>query len=157
MGKKKKQKKIIQNSGQLVNASLSEIDYEKLAVCIAKAMVEENDKRVNAYSVTRELMKFIVTPVFWAIAVLMMLFAVAFFVVALPCLEEGVNTSNFSEFFKGLISFLLSLISLGVALFSFFAGKEFDKEKDRQFVVAVFSGMVSLAALIVALVALVRG
>ena len=157
MGKRKKQKNIIQNSSQPVNASLSEIDYEKLATCIAKAMVEENDKRVNAYSVTRELMKFIITPMFWVIAILLALFTVAFFIVALPCLEEGLNSSNFGEFFKGIISFLLSLISLGIALFSFFAGKEFDRENDRQFVVAVFSGMVSLAALIVALVALVRG
>lgn len=157
MGKKKKQKNINRSSDQSVNIFSSTIDYEKLANCIAKAMAEENDKRVNSYSATRELMKFIVTPMFWSIAALMILFTVAFFIVALPCLEKGFNSSNTSEFFKGIISFLLALISLGIALFSFFAGKEFDEEKDRQFVVAVFSGMVSLAALIVALVALVRG
>lgn len=154
---KKKQKKVNRNERRSINASSNEIDYAKLASCIAEAIVEANSKKTNSYSFTRELMKFVVTPLFWLIAALMMLFAFAFLGVACFCMNEGVNSLNIIEFLKGGISFILGLISFSIALFSFFAGKEFDKENDKQFVVAVFSGMVSLAALIVALVALVRG
>lgn len=47
------------------------------------------------------------------------------------------------------------LICIAIALPAFWTGKEFDQEKDRQFVVSVFSGMLSLVALIVAIIALV--
>lgn len=58
---------------------------------------------------------------------------------------------------KGLVSFVVALLCSGMAVLAFFAGKEFEKEKDRQFVVSVFSSMVSLVALIVALAAILMG
>ena len=57
------------------------------------------------------------------------------------------------------ISFMVAFIVI-VGMFSLIfraAANEMAKEKDRDYVVAVFSGIVSFAALIVALVALLKG
>ncbi len=156
MAKKKKQKgKACKRSG-LENPPSTVIDYEKLASCVAKAIAEENDKRTNSYSITREWMKVIICPVFWIFSALMALFGIASIISAIIFFAKLPNATNVSNLFGGIISFMLCLICSGTALLALFAGKEFDQEKDRKFVVAVFSGMVSLVALIVSLVALFR-
>lgn len=126
------------------------LDYERLAKCIAKAIAEENDKRANARSVTREWMKFIIAPIFWIIIISSAILSIAFFIVTFNALK----IINVTTILQSMISFMLALIFLGTALMAFFADREFEKEKDKQFVVSVFSGMISLVALIVALIAL---
>lgn len=126
------------------------LDYERLAKCIAKAIAEENDKQVNAHSVTREWLKFIIAPIFWMIIISSAILSIAFFIVTFNTLK----IINVTTILQSMISFMLALIFLSTALMAFFAGREFEKEKDKQFVVSVFSGMISLVALIVALVAL---
>ena len=129
------------------------LDYERLAKCIAKAIAEENDKRANVHSVTREWMKFIISPIFWLIIILTAVLSVAFFIAAFNTL----NTINATTILQSMVSFMLALIFLSIAIMAFFADREFEKEKDKHFVVSVFSGMISLVALIVALVALFMG
>lgn len=62
--------------------------------------------------------------------------------------------TNAIEVLAGAVMFF------AIVIYSFFlwgASNEIMKEKDKNFVIAVFSGMVGCAALIVALVALVKG
>lgn len=137
---------------------VSPLDYERLAKCIAKEIAEENDKRINSDSPTREWMKLLITPVFWGISIIMGLLAIAFFITAFTYLSvPSTNPPNYSSMTKGMFCAAIALFASGIAMFTYLARKELDKEMDRQFVAAVFSGMVSLAALIVALVALFRG
>lgn len=156
MGKRKKLKATTHNDVAVANELMVAIDYEKLADCLAKAIAEESDKRINAYSITREWMKFIIAPVFWSISVLTAILAVGFFITTLNALNCWTgDLADIPNAIKGLVSFVLTLMSIFISIAAFFAGKEIDQEQDRQFVVSVFSGMVSLVALIVALVALV--
>ena len=129
--------------------SVEPIDYERLAKCIAKAIAEENDRRATAYSVTREWMKFVISPIFVLIIVLSAILSIVFFLATFNILI----TIDGATVLQRMISFILSLTFLSIAIMAFFANKEFDKEKDKQFVASVFSGMISLVALIVALVA----
>ena len=144
MGKNKGQQR------KLSQAPTVPLDYERLAKCIAKAVSEENDKWANAHSVTREWLKFIITPIFWMIIISSAILSIAFFIITFSTLSI-INTTTV---FRSIVSFMLALIFLSTALMAFFADREFEKEKDKQFVVSVFSGMISLVALIVALVAL---
>lgn len=157
MGKRKKSMKTTRPSKlETTNKTIVDIDYEKLADCVAKAIAKENDVRINTYSITREWMKFIIAPVFWVISILMAVLTVGFFITTISIFNALMdNPMDISKGIEGIISFVLTLMCGALAILAFAAGKEIDKERDRQFVVSVFSGMVSLAALIVALVALV--
>lgn len=157
MGKRKKSIKTTRPSrAEIANRAIIDIDYEKLADCVAKAIAKENDVRINTYSITREWMKFIIAPVFWVISILMAVLTVGFLITTISIFNALMdNPMDISKVIEGMISFVLTLMCGALAILAFAAGKEIDKERDRQFVVSVFSGMVSLAALIVALVALV--
>lgn len=157
MGKRKKSMKTTRPSKlETANKTIVDIDYEKLADCMAKAIAEEHDRRINAQSITREWMKFIIAPVFWGISVLTAILAVGFAINGVSTFNSwSQNTTDIKSVIEGFISFVLMLICIAIALPAFWAGKEFDQEKDRQFVVSVFSGMLSLVALIVAIIALV--
>lgn len=139
-----------------------EIDYDKLADAIAKA----NEKQSQQYSVSREWMKFIIYPVFWLTTIVTGVFAIG------CVIYGGVNmydafknnaiiTTNPYDFITEFITggFLIC-IGLFIAAISFATGmtaKEIDKETDRNYVAAMFSNVVALVALIVSLVALVKG
>lgn len=157
MAKRKKAMRTTKPSGaESANKTIIDIDYEKLADCVAKAIAEESDRRINAQSITREWMKFIIAPVFWGISVLTAILAAGFAINGASTFNSwSQNTTDIQSAVEGFISFVLALICIGIALPAFWAGKEFDQEKDRQFVVSVFSGMLSLVALIVAIIALV--
>lgn len=150
MAKKKRHKRIVSHTKDFSGNCVEPIDYEKLANCIAKATADENDKRMNSYSVTREWMKFIICPVFWLIAVVSLVLCIGCFIYCYIelCGQDIINM------FRGFISFILGLTFITISLFAFLAGKELNKETDKQFVVSVFSGMIALVALIVAFVAL---
>ena len=143
-------------------SSVEPIDYERLAKYIAKAIVEENDQRTKAYSVTREWIKYLTLLLLAALIILMVSLCVGCFIAAFKMFGIAISRAtldkaNFVILAKGLGTLMLSVIFFGIALTSFFAGKEFDKETDKQFVMSVFSGTISLVALLVALAALYRG
>lgn len=166
MAKKRKRKEPAKQAQEFSKNAVEPLDYEKLAQCIAKAIAEERGKRINTYSVTREWMKFFAWPIFGFIIILMGVLGIGAFIMALSTVDEISASTVSSSFFdmahlmpwlKLMAFFMVSLICLGIAIMAFAAGKEFERENDRQFVVSVFSSMVSLVALIVALVALFRG
>ena len=148
---KKKGKDIVS-----VSATVEAIDYDKLA----EAIVAAQEKQTAQYSVTREWMKILVVPVFWLIAILTGLLGVAFmwqggktFAYAL----QQSTTGWLMDACMGGTGFIIGVFFVAVAMLTGASAKEVDKEKDKNFVVAVFSGIVSLVALVVSFIAWIQG
>ena len=132
------------------------INYDKLA----EAIVAAQEKQTAKYSVTREWMKTLVVPVLWGIAILTGLLGAAFVWQGGEVFVEAISNSTegwLKEACIGGVCFSIGLFFAALAILTGVAAKEVDKEKDRNFVVAVFSGVVSLVALAVSLIALIQG
>lgn len=158
-GKKKRQEQPqVINIDKLEIENKIEIDYDKLAEAIVKA----NEKQANQYSVSREWMKFIIYPVFWCVAIVTGLLAVAFLVYGGTALAEAfgaISTAviDWSQASIGFLVWCIGLFLVSLCLATIFTAKEIDKEKDRNYVATMFSNMVALVALILSLIALVKG
>lgn len=157
-----RKKRIVAGAKKFDKAPVEPLDYDRLAKCIAKEISAENDRRANARSDTREWMKFITWPIIIAFSILMASLGVGCLIVALKAFGAALSPLTLSMntlmiFLKGELFFALSLMCIGAATTAFFASKEFEGETDRQFVASVFSSMVSLTALIVAFLALLKG
>jgi hypothetical protein len=57
----------------------------------------------------------------------------------------------------GFLVFCTGLFLISISLATIFTAKEIDKETDRNYVASMFSNVVALVALVVSLVALVKG
>ena len=148
---KKTEKKYIN-----INEVNIEIDYDKLA----DAIVIAQSRQTEQYSVTREWMKLFLIPVFWGIAVIMGLLGIAFALYGGNLFAEALQTSApgwITDACVGGVEFAFGLFAIAVAFLSGATAKEVDKEKDKNFVVAVFSGIVSLVALVISFFALMQG
>ena len=136
-----------------------EINYEKLADAIVAA--NEKAKSSASNTTSRELMKFILTPFLYAVSFLCAVISIGFFVLAVQSINNAISLSTISlsllgDFSKFLLAGLLALFMIALALFSLFSAKELSNETDRDYVASLFSNVVSFAALIIALVALLR-
>ena len=135
---------------------VAEINYDRLAEAIVKA----NEKQSQKYSVSREWMKFIIYPVFWCIAIVTGLLAIVFFVHGAGEMASQLNAlynADWKQLMVGLVSLCIGFFLVAVSLSTIFAAKEIDKEMDRQYVAAMFSNIVALVALVISLIALVKG
>ena len=148
---KRKEKKIVS-----VSTTVDPMDYDKLA----DAIVTAQEKQTAQYSVTREWMKTLMVPVFWGIAIITGLFGVAFLWYGgktfIDALQQSID-GWFTDACVGGVGFVMGLFFVTVAIVTGASAKEIDKEKDKNYVVAVFSGIVSLVALVVSLIALIQG
>ena len=159
MGNKEKRKRKQKKNENKPSATstqkiiLHEIDNDKLADAIVKA----NNKQQDDYSPSREWVKFILTPIFWGISVITGFLSIAMFVSLCQNANEIFEKFTATNIVILLIKFLITFFTIGFCVISFVGAREIEKEKDRDYVVAVFSGIVSFAALIVALVALFKG
>ena len=147
---KKKERKIFN-----IDEVNVEIDYDKLAEAIVKA----NEKQANQYSMSREWMKFIIYPVFFGTSVMSAILSLSFGIYSVKALLDAMsgNAMDLQLFIKGLVSFMICLYLISICLSTYFTGKEIDKEDDKQYVATMFSNVVALVALVVSLVALVKG
>ncbi len=139
-----------------VSATVEPIDYDKLA----EAIVAVQERQISQYSVTREWMKTLMVPIFWGIAIVTGLFGIAFLWYGGKTFSEALQQSLegwFMDACMGAIGFVMGLFFVTVAIVTGASAKEIDKEKDKNYVVAVFSGIVSLVALVVSLIALIQG
>ena len=135
---------------------VADIDYDKLAEAIIKA----NEKQSQKYSVSREWMKFIIYPVFWGVAIITGILAVAFFIYGAKEMAFQINAmqnADWKQLAIGVLALTIGLFLIAVSLSTIFTAKEIDKEKDRQYVATMFSNIVALVALVVSLIALVKG
>lgn len=156
----KKRKKTVKNNQHTTREILPqtiEIDYEKLANCISDSVKKQDSS--GDYSIVREWMKFLIYPVFWGISLLLFSIAAYSFVEVMrySAIFSSTDTKALIKGMPPLMGyFILMLFSLSAGIVSIFAAKELNNEKDKQFVASVFSNVVSLVALIVALIALLK-
>lgn len=131
----------------------NEIDYDKLAEAIVKA----NAKHQEQYSPSREWMKYILIPIFWGVAILSGVLAVAMVVSLCQNSTNVFKTATFTDDIALLFEFLITFFTVGFCVISIVTAKEVDKEKDRTYVASMFSNIIAIVALVVSLVALLKG
>ena len=171
MGKKKNKSQII-NHIQEMNL---EIDYDKLAEAIAKAVNASESQNTNEEDsfidevidgkipkgklFSRTLSK-ILQAFFYLLAIGSVILVVYF------ALLVGVHVHNakWNEFMIILdnigyiaTAILLALLDVIFVIFTWKIGTEIGEDRDKNYIVSSFSCVVSLVALIVALVALFKG
>jgi len=150
MAKKKNNTTVVNN----IDSVNVEIDYDKLAEAFVKTQQKANEQ----YSVSREMMKFVITPVFWILTFVTGFISVAFFVVLFTSANDMLNDENWLVgAITLLIVFFIAFFSLSLTFFLAATAKEIDKENDRNYISSMFSNVVAIVALIVALIALVKG
>ena len=155
MAKKKEKPQIINNIGELN----LDIDYDKLAEAIVKAQDEKQqcEKKSfvsNSFAFWISLFFRFVPPV----GVVACILGFCALIKYVTC--AAVWNTAYDIIVNILMIWLIVLILLalvGYFIIMWKAAKEIEQEKDKNFIVAVFSGIVSFAALIVALVALFKG
>lgn len=154
---KKKERKIFN-----IDEVNIEIDYDKLADAIVKA----NEKQSQQHSFSREWMKFIIYPVFKGTTIVTAIVAVCCILYGVVSMCTSLNDitvlqidpwGSFINFAIGGFFFCVGLFVSSVSFATAMTAKEIDKENDRNYVATMFSNVVALVALIVSLVALVKG
>ena len=128
-----------------------ELDYDRLAESIVAAM-EKSKTTKPSKTASRELMKCILMPILYCVAIFCALIAVGSFVVAL----KNATTNNLNSFFQISVALVMGLFMALISAFVFMAAKEVGEENDRDYVASLFSNVVSFAALVIALVALLK-
>lgn len=131
-----------------------EIDYEKLAEAIVKAEKKASETKSYTANTFAALSGLIFRGAAWIGMIFTWLFGIAgvAYLVMLDWKNVNVFTVVSSAFLIATI--LLLIFCLSILLLK--SAKEIEGEKDRQFVVAVFSAIVSFTALVVALLALFK-
>ena len=154
---KKKDKPQVINNIQEMNL---EIDYDKLVEAIVKAnnnVEEEANKSKKFTSGMFSMFVFVILRLIaflgWIIAFALLLGSISMFI---EMSWNGLWTIAGNVF---QIIYMLAIVILLVLypLMLWKSAKEIETEKDRNYIISVFSGIVSFAALIVALVALFKG
>lgn len=131
----------------------NEIDYDKLAEAIVKA----NTKQQEQYSPSREWMKYILIPIFWGVGIISGLLAIAMFVSLCQNATAIFKTATITDDIAFLFEFFIIFFTAGFCVFSIVTAKEINKENDRTYIASMFSNIVAIAALVVALAALLKG
>lgn len=156
MSKKKDKPQVINNIGE-INI---EIDYDKLAESIVKAQEKSENEANRRKKFTSSTFAMIISLAFRGVAVLGWLIALATPVAIINMVKSFVwNELNVVMGNVFSIAFTVALFIV-LVLYSFLlwkSAKEIETEKDRNYIISVFSGIVSFAALIVALIALFKG
>lgn len=131
-----------------------EIDYEKLAEAIVKAEKKASETKSYTANTFAALSGLIFRGAAWIGMIFTWLFGIAgvAYLVMLDWKNVNVFTVVSSAFLIATILLLIFLLSILLLK----SAKEIEGEKDRQFVVAVFSAIVSFTALVVALLALFK-
>ncbi len=180
MAKKKNNQTVVNNIESL---SLN-IDCNELAEAIVKAQQRAEEQQYNSeiktkitvkdffraiYQIIRNkdntqgkltisLFAILVSMTFKLIAVIGFLVTIAGTIIAVKCILHGLDVGNIAVWIISAIG--LIVLSVFIFLYSVIiwgASNEVEKEKDKNYIVSVFSGIVSFAALIIAIIALVKG
>ena len=156
MAKKKDKPQIINNIGE-INL---EIDYDKLAESIVKANNKIEAEANKSKKFTSGMFSISVFVILRVIALLGWIIAFALLIGSINTFIEmswnGFSTIS-GNIFQIIYSITITALLVLYPLVLWKSAKEIETEKDRNYIISVFSGIVSFAALIVALVALFKG
>lgn len=156
MAKKKDKPQVINNIQELN----LEIDYKELAQAIVEAQNDAEKQQTERKSFVSNSFAFWISLFFRFVSILGIAVCIIGFI---TIIQYAINTAIWNTphnivaniFVLGTIGLLL--ISFGAyCIIMWRAAKEIETEKDRNYIISVFSGIVSFAALIVALVALFK-
>ena len=154
---KKKDKPQVVNNIQELNL---EIDYDKLAESIVKANSQLDAEANKSKKFTSGMFSISVFVILRVIALLGWIIAFALLIGSINTFIE-MSWNDFStisgNIFQIIYSITITVLLVLYPLMLWKSAKEIETEKDRNYIISVFSGIVSLAALIVALVALFKG
>ena len=154
---KKKDKPQVVNNIQELNL---EIDYDKLAEAIVKANSQLDAEANKSKKFTSGMFSMSVFAILRVIALLGWIIAFALLIGSINTFIE-MSWNDFStisgNIFQIIYSITITVLLVLYPLMLWKSAKEIETEKDRNYIVSVFSGIVSFAALIVALVALLKG
>ena len=156
MAKKKDKPQVINNIQELN----LEIDYDKLAEAIVKANSQLDAEANQSKKFTSGMFSMSVFVILRVIALLGWIIAFALLLGSINTVIE-MSWNDFStisgNIFQIIYSITITVLLVLYPLMLWKSAREIEKEKDRNYIISVFSGIVSFAALIVALVALFKG
>ena len=156
MAKKKDKQQVINNIQELN----LEIDYDKLAESIVKANSKLDAEANQSKKFTSGMFSMSVFVILRVIALLGWIIAFALLIGSINTFIE-MSWNDFStisgNIFQIIHSITITVLLVLYPLMLWKSAKEIETEKDRNYIISVFSGIVSFAALIVALVALFKG
>ena len=156
MEDKKDMPQVINNIGELH----LEIDYDKLAEAIVRA---QEKARTGANQSKKFISGMFSMSAFVILRLAASLGAIISLIIVLSCVEmfKVFTWTSFELISRNIIQIItqisLVLLSAFYSILLWKSAKEIETEKDRNYIISVFSGIVSFAALIVALVALFKG
>ncbi len=166
------QPKSLQNDSKVVERVIkvekNEIDYDLLANAIVKAQKSLNDtenlvrieKKRKKVSVSATLFSSMAAIILWTLGIVLVTVSIVIWVTKYDYLCEADWKNGFwpmhvlGDAFCQFDVPAISMFFFGGL--SFASGNEIGNEQDRHYIVAVFSAVTSMAALIVALVALIK-
>ena len=136
-----------------------EINYERLAEAITKAQQLSDENRSSMY--LTKTFALMISLLFRAISIIAAPLSIMFGIWVYYEIISMLPSTGVMANIVLLISFMVPLVvSFILGLFAVLfwrAATEIKNEKDKNYVVSVFSGLISYAALIVAIVALLKG
>ena len=158
--KKKEENTKEKNSEQKIIVNVG-INYKKLATEIVKAQSKAEDKREQKQGKSvSNLFAMIIGVAFIIIGVFSVLMAIGGVITFIHYISNIPNSiwGNFSAIVNSveqIIIYLLIIFVFAIISFVLFvSAKDISREKDRNYIVSVFSALTSLAALVVAFIAL---
>ena len=146
------------------------IDYDKLAEAIVKAenisnkediknaIIEANQEIEDGkpkFQYSRELLKFVISPML----IMFVVFGIAFAIGEIVYIVNNWHMFDFKSpvtYFQMIILTGIFVFSLAFAIFSGLSYRETNKTDDTNFVFSMFSNLIAFVALIVAAIALVK-
>ena len=152
----KKQPKTVINNIDFVNI---EINYDKLAEAIVKANEEVENKKQKSSKVLTSSMAMLLSLLFAILGVVIGFFTVAViysYILLFPTINQITLGRGKIVSLHILICLLILAMSVTVIIMMVSA-VEIYREKDRNFIMGAFSGVVGFAALVVALITLLNG
>ena len=156
MAKKKDKPQVINNIQELN----LEIDYDKLAESIVKANTKLDAEANQSKKFTSGMFSMFVFVILRLIACLGWIIAFCLLLGSVNILA-AMSWEGFFSVAENIfqIVYTVAIVTLLILypLMLWKSAKEIETEKDRNYIISVFSGIVSFAALIVALVALFKG
>ena len=137
-----------------------EIDYDRLAKAMVKAQVISEDEENKKRKFTSGSFSMLIMIAFYVFSVLIGFLSVL--MIFAPVVSwNALHWNGLTNIVTSIVTIAFCIvfaILLGLyAVLLWKSAKEIETEKDRNYIISVFSGIVSFAALIVALVALFKG
>ena len=137
----------------------NEIDYDKLAEAIVRANEEVESKKQKSSKVLTSSMAMLLSLLFAILGVVIGFFTVAI-IYAYTQLFSTINQMNMECGEIVSLHVLICLLILAMVItvtIMMVSAVEIYREKDRNFIMNAFSGVVGFAALVVAVIALFKG